>query len=68
MRPKLPPSIENLFPEDVLSHIYSYVPHTPKKKPKHSPSLQKELHKIQNVHLSGKSGMYMRDLLEFCLD
>jgi hypothetical protein len=68
-RPKLPVEIEHLFPEDVVKYIYSYIPY-PKKQssPNTSPSLQKELHKIQSIKLSGKSGMYMKDLEDFLLD
>lgn len=68
-RPKLPNEIEKLFSEDVVKHIYSYVPY-PKKQssPNSSPSLQKELTKIQSIKLSGKSGMYMKDLEDFLLD
>ena len=68
MRPKLPPSIEQIFPEEVVLLIYSFVPHSKPPKQKQSPSLQKELQRIQTVNLSGKNAMYMKDLTEFCLD
>lgn len=68
MRPKLPPEIERTLPSEVLHRIYQYVPHIKKESPKHSPTLQKELTKIQNSHLRGRSGTYMKDLNDFCLD
>ena len=68
-RAKLPEEIEELFPEDIVKHIYSFIPY-PKKQtsPNTSPSLQKELQKIQSIKLSGKSAMYMKDLEDFLLD
>ena len=33
-----------------------------------SPSLQRELAKIQKICLKGKSAMYMNELDDFCLD
>lgn len=68
MRPKLPPEIEKLFPSEVLHNIYKFVPHVKKASPKHSPTLQKDLWKIQNSPLGGKLGTYMYDLDDFCLD
>lgn len=68
-KPKLPNSVELLLPEDVVNHIYSYVPYPKKiKTPEVSPQLQKELIKIQSIHLNGKSAMYLKDLEDFCLD
>jgi hypothetical protein len=68
-RAKLPEEIEQLYPEDIINHIYSYIPY-PKKQssPNSSPSLQKELKKIQTIKLNKKSEMYMRDLEDFLLD
>lgn len=68
MRPKLPYAIEQMLPAEVLHNIYQYVPHVKKESPKHSPTLQKDLYKIQNSPLRGKSSNFMRDLEEFCLD
>jgi hypothetical protein len=45
-KPKLPPELELLLPEDVLRHLYRFVPKTPKQKPP-SPSLQRALEKLQ---------------------
>jgi len=66
MKPKLPAEIEILFPVDVVRIIYSFVPHLPRT-PHHSPSMQKELTRIQNMNLAGKKETYMRDLEEFLL-
>ena len=68
-RAKLPEEIEQLYPEDIINHIYSYIPY-PKKhsSPNSSPSLQKELQKIQSVKINKKSEMYMKDLEDFLLD
>jgi hypothetical protein len=39
-----------------------------KERPHHSPTLQKELQKIQTLSLKGKSQTFMKDLDDFCLD
>lgn len=68
MKPKLPSALEELLPEDVLNHIYTFVPHRKKGIKEHSPSLQRELHRIQTLQLHGKSSTYMKGLNGFCLD
>jgi len=68
MRPKLPYEVEQSLPEDIVGHIYSFVPHIRKRKTPHSPSLQKELQRIQSYNLKGKSQTYMKGLGSFCLD
>ncbi len=68
MRPKLPREIELMLPSELVHVIYQYVPHMKKESPRHSPSLQKELQKIQTSHLKGKSATFMKDLDDFCLD
>jgi hypothetical protein len=68
MRPKLPPEIEQTLPEDIVRHIYSFVPHIRERKPTHSPSLQKELERIQSCNIKGKTETYMKGLDDFCLD
>ena len=68
MRPKLPGPIEDLLPDTILDIIYSYVPHTKRPRKTHSPSLQRELERIQNLELSGKSANYMKGLSEFVLN
>lgn len=61
--------IQTVLPTDLIKVIYTYVPPIPKKKKLNvSPSMQKELSKLQSVTLKGKSGMYLRDLDDFCLD
>lgn len=68
MRPKLPSAIEQQLPEEIVKRIYSYLPYPKKKKIEHSPSLQKELIKIQSTELKGKSATYMKGLDDFCLN
>jgi len=70
MKPQLPNEIRYLFPSDIVHVIQTFVPHLePKSPPKTpSPSLQKELIKLQNITLRGKSSMYMIELDDFCLD
>lgn len=68
-REQLPWEVQLLFPEELVRVIHSYIPHIKKKKtPPVSPILQKDLTKIQNMTLRGKSPMFMMDLDEFCLD
>lgn len=45
-KPRLPPQIEAKLPEDVVRHIYRFVPR-PKKSPPPSPSLQRALEALQ---------------------
>lgn len=61
--------LARILPRDVINVIDSFVPTYPKKKKfTLSPSAQKELKKLQYMSLKGKSGMYLRDLEDFCLD
>jgi len=61
--------LRDILPDDLIYVVYTFLPRPAKKKKEPvSPSLQKELTKIQSVVLKGKSGMYMRDLDDFCLD
>ena len=47
-KPKLPDEIEAKLPLDVLRYMYTFVPHDRKKKtPPASPSLQRELERLQ---------------------
>lgn len=47
-KPKLPDEIEAKLPLDIVRHIYKFVPHDRKKKtPPVSPSLQRELERLQ---------------------
>lgn len=68
MKPRLPSVIEQSLPDDILHHIYSFVPYPKKVKPQHSPILQKELTRIQSIELKGKCGTFMKGLDDFCLD
>lgn len=69
MKPRLPRDVELSLPADVVWYIYKFVPHNekPKSQP-HSPQLEKDLRKIQGLHLKGMKGTYMRDLEDFLLD
>ena len=67
MKPQLPEELRKLFPKEIVSLIQSYVPHDEVTKTP-SPSLQKELIKIQSMTLKGKSSMYMKEFEDFCLD
>ncbi len=40
------PELERLLPEDILRHIFSFIPKTPKSAPP-GPSLQRALEKLQ---------------------
>lgn len=61
--------LREILPDDLIYVINSYLPRPVKKKREPvSPSMQKELTKIQSGMLKGKSGMYMRGLDDFCLD
>ena len=64
MKPRLPRELERLLPSAILHYLYSFVP--PIQTPKLSPSLQKELVKIQSC--KGTVSMYMKHLDDFVLD
>jgi len=69
VKPELPEDIQLLFPIELVRLINSFVPHYPKKvSPKTSPSLQKELTRIQSKCFRGKSSMYMMEFDDFILD
>jgi hypothetical protein len=69
MREKLPDEVEQRLPAEIVRHIYSFLPYPPKKKtPAQSPSLQKELERIQAAPMKGTSAMFLKDLGAFCLD
>jgi hypothetical protein len=53
---------------DVVREIDKFFPYPKKKKEQVSPSMQKELHKIQTMTLYGKNQMYMKGLIDFVLD
>lgn len=61
--------LERILPIDLVYVIHSFLPRPVKKKKESiSPSMQKELTKIQHMTLKGKNGMYMKNLEDFCLD
>lgn len=60
--------LQEILPLDVVYVISKFIPKESKQKKEVSPSMQKQLTKIQTTFLKGKSGMYMRELLDFCLD
>jgi len=71
VKPRLPECIAKLLPLDVIWYISTFVPHMEKRQPTYSYSnlrLQKELKRIQNMKLKGKSAFYMRDLEEYMVD
>jgi hypothetical protein len=69
VKPILPREISMNLPVDVIRSIYSFVPHMPNTpSPKTSPSLQKELIRIQTSSLIKKSAMFMYELVDFVLD
>lgn len=76
MKPQLPPEIQEKLPHEIVDHIMKFVPHSPKPKKTsptmspcaYSPTLEKELRRIQHMTLKGKSADYMRDLEDFILD
>jgi hypothetical protein len=69
VKPQLPEDIQMLLPLELVRLIDSFVPHIKKTPtPKTSPSLQRELTRIQTKNLRGKSPTYMRGLDDFVLD
>lgn len=64
----LPQCIKDELPDDVVRHILAFLPKPSKKKKQMSPSLQRELEKIQKLTLKGKNGMYLREFSCFLLD
>lgn len=67
VKPRLPQMIEKKLSPEILHHIYEFVPHLHKEE-QFSPSLQRELFRIQNLRLNGKDSTYMRGLIDFTLD
>jgi hypothetical protein len=56
----------NILPKELIWVIDTYL-ENPRKK-KESPSLQKQLKKIQTIHIRNLPSMYMRTLEDFFLD
>lgn len=53
---------------DLIYNIDSFIQKPYRKKERVSPSLQKELQKIQLMRLKGLKSTYLRDFENFCLD
>lgn len=60
--------LSSVIPPDVVYIIDCFIEKPVKKKEKISPSLQKELTKIQSLRLKGLKSTYLKDFEEFCLD
>ncbi len=60
--------LKSVLPSDVVTYIDKFLPYQKKQKIIHSPSLQRELTKIQNMKLKGLNNMYMKNLYDFLLD
>ncbi len=68
MASRLPAEVAALFPQSVVDLIHSFVPKNPKPKtPAPSPAMERDLRRIQNTILKGKSEMFLRDLDDFIL-
>lgn len=65
MKPRLPPSIELMLPEDVVWYISTFVPNLKKEKPKEKTGLQKTLEKLQAS--PKQTPMYLKGLEDFVL-
>ena len=65
MKPRLPRSIEEKLPEDVVRYIYSFVPNLPKPEKKEKAGLQKQLEKLQAS--PKQTAMYLKGLEDFVL-
>lgn len=63
----LPQVVKDKLPDDIVKMIMTYLPKK-KKKGHISPSLQRELEKVQKLALKGKCGMYLREFDDFSLD
>lgn len=65
MKPRLPTSVELLLPEDVVRHIYKFVPTIKKERPRERMGLQKQLDKLQKS--PKQTSMYLHGLEDFIL-
>lgn len=55
-------------PDVITSLILTYLPPKTRRKKQVSPSIQRELEKIQKIKLKGMNNMYLRDFADFLLD
>jgi len=63
----LPQAVKDKLPDDIVNLIMSYLPKK-KKKGHISPSLQRELEKLQKLSLKGMKSTYLREFDVFALD
>ena len=63
----LPQEVKDKLPDDIVNLIMTYLPKK-KKKGHISPSLQRELEKLQKLTIKGMNGMYLREFSAFVID
>jgi len=63
----LPQAIKDKLPDDIVGLILAFLPKPSKKKKSLSPSLQRELEKLQKLTLKGMKSTYLREFGEFAL-
>jgi hypothetical protein len=63
----LPQEVKDKLPDDIVNLIMTYLPKK-KKKGHISPSLQRELEKLQKLTIKGMNGMYLREFSAFVMD
>jgi hypothetical protein len=64
----LPQAVKDKLPDDIVNLILTFLPKQKKKRGHISPSLQRELEKLQKLTLKGKCGMYLREFGDFSLN
>lgn len=65
VKPRLPRDVESLFPAEIVSLIYKYVPKLPKPRPI-SPGLERELTRIQRSPKRNAMDFYGLDDFVLC--
>jgi|UniRef100_A0A6C0AI51 hypothetical protein len=63
----LPQVIKDQLPDDIVNLILAFLPKK-RRKTHISPSLQRELERLQKLTLKGKTGMYLREFDNFSID
>lgn len=63
----LPQAVKDTLPDDVVGLILAFLPKPSKKKKALSPSLQRELEKLQKLNLKGMKSTYLREFDAFVL-
>ena len=64
----LPQAVKDKLPDDIVGLILAFLPKPSKKKKAISPSLQRELEKLQKLSLKGMKSTYLREFDVFALD